>query len=118
MNRLALLMTLFVLIAPTGCAQQKVIVDTKGVNMQQYEQDLSECREYAKQVDSKVGAGAVVGAVIGGGIGAVLDGSTGAAKGAGVGAITGTAKGASGTQQEKNKVVKNCMRGRGYKVLN
>ena len=118
MNRLPIWMTLLVVIALTGCARQRVIVDTKGVNMQQYQQDLSECQEYAKQVDSKVGAGAVVGAVIGGGIGAVLDGSTGAAKGAGVGAITGTAKGASGTQREKSKVVKNCMRGRGYNVLN
>ena len=118
MNRFVILITLFVLITSTGCARQRVIVDTKGVNMQQYQQDLSECQEYAKQVDSKVGKGAVVGTVIGGGIGAVLDGSSGAAKGAGVGAITGTAKGAAGTQREKSKVVKNCMRGRGYKVLN
>ena len=41
-----------------------------------------------------------------------------AGKGAGVGAIGGAAKSARRGDEEKHRVVKNCLRGRGYKVLN
>ena len=117
MKRFAVCMTF--LVAFAGCASKpNPIVDMKGVNRQQYYQDLNECQQYAQQVRSKAAGGAVTGAVLGGAIGAVVGDSTTASKGAGVGAITGLARGGSNTQREKDQVVKNCLRGRGYKVLN
>ena len=98
----------------------EIIIDEKGVDMSRYQQDLGECRGYATQVKTgeKAARGAVSGAVVGGAVGAVLDGSEGAGRGAGVGAITGGAKGASRGEKEEVQVVKRCLRGRGYRVLN
>lgn len=103
-----------------ACSAQKPIIDTQGVDMRAYEQDLVECRAYAEQVDTgaKVASGAATGAVVGGAMGAVINGGRGASKGAGVGAIGGAAKGVSSGKREQQQVVRNCLRGRGYKVLN
>ena len=93
------------------------IVDTKGVNMSRYQDDLQDCEGYADQVriEQGVAKGAVAGGAVGAATGAVL-GDVG--KGAGVGAIGGAAKSAQRGEREKAQVVKNCLRGRGYKVLN
>ena len=107
------------LVVLAGCGHgQRAIVDMQGVDEQQYQQDLYECREYAQQVDSRAGKGAVGGAVVGGAIGAVLGDTTTMQKGAGVGAISGLVKGGASTRREKQQVVRNCLRGRGYRVLN
>ena len=53
-----------------------------------------------------------------GAIGAITGNSSSAARGAGVGAVSGGAKGASQGEQDEVRVVKNCLRGRGYRVLN
>lgn len=98
----------------------EIIIDRKGVNMATYEQDLAECREYASAVKTgeKGARGAASSAVIGGAVGAVLGGPEGAVRGAGVGAVTGGARGVSEGEREEMQVVKRCLRGRGYKVLN
>ena len=105
-----------------GCTTTKeIIIDEKGVDMAAYRQDLAECRVYAEQVRTgeKVAKGTASGAVIGGAIGAITGGSRdSAARGAGVGAVSGAAKGASRGEQEEVRVVKQCLRGRGYRVLN
>ena len=104
----------------TGCTARKkdVIIDPTNVDIGQYQSDLSLCQQFAKQVNSKAGAGAVGGAVVGGLIGATLGNSNTAKKGAGFGAITGIARGARATKLEKQKVIKNCLRNKGYVVLN
>ena len=102
-----------------GCAanSSKPIIDPEGVDMEQYEADIAACEEIATQVDQKAGEGAVGGAVVGGLIGAVVgDNSVGTS--AGVGAVVGGAQGAATTEKEKSQVVKNCLRNRGYKILN
>jgi outer membrane lipoprotein SlyB len=102
----------------SGCSSHPgPIVDTKGVNMAHYETDLEECQAYADQVriEKGVAKGAVAGAAVGGATGAVVGD---AGEGAGVGAITGAARSAQIGTREKSQVVKNCLRGRGYKVLN
>ena len=93
------------------------IVDTKGVNMARYEQDLAECEAYGDQVQIERGVvkGAAGGGAVGAATGAVV-GDTG--QGAGVGAVLGAAKSAQIGEREKSGVVKRCLRGRGYKVLN
>ncbi len=102
-----------------ACAhRQRIIVDMKGVDAAQYQRDLVECQSYAAQVARQAGKGAVGGAVVGGAVGAIIGDSDTAKKGAGVGAVTGLVKGGAKTRREKQNVVKNCLRGRGYTVLN
>lgn len=119
---------LLLLAALAGCARDNVIVDTKGADMSRYPQDKAECEAYADQVSTgnKVargaGLGAVVGAVTGAAAGAIFGDSTAAARGATVGAIGGGTSGAVGGGVEgengKDRVLRNCLSQRGYRVLN
>lgn len=103
----------------SGCSQrQSVIIDPEGVDMGQYQRDLAQCEQIAKQVKSEAGEGAVGGAVVGGLLGAVVGGNRSVERTAGVGAVLGGAKGAGATREERELVLKNCLRNRGYQVLN
>ncbi len=97
-----------------------IIIDRKGVDMIAYQSDLEECKAYANQINTgdKVAKGTASGAVLGGVLGAVVGNSRTAQKGAGAGAITGGVKGYSQGEKEKQRVVRNCLKGRGYRVLN
>ena len=107
------------LVFSSGCANRnKVIIDPNGVDMGMYQQDLRECKQLAEQVESKAGGQAVGSALVGGAIGAIIGNSDTAEKGAGVGFVSGLAKGAEATEQERLRVIKNCLRNRGYSVLN
>lgn len=102
----------------SGCAAHPgPIVDMKGVSVADYKRDLSECESYAAQINTAAGVarGAAAGAAVGGAAGAVV-GNPG--RGAGLGAVSGGAQSARLNQRERQRVVKNCMRGRGYRVLN
>ena len=73
------------------------IIDTKGVDMNQYMVDKRECQAYAAEVKrgEKIARGAAAGAVVGGAIGAVINREPNSTeRGAGVGAISGAARGA------------------------
>lgn len=107
------------LLTLASCASQPII-DTQGKSMAQYEQDLAECKVYANQVRTgqKVAVGAVAGAAIGAAIGAAVGDSDTAQRAAGAGAISGSAKGAGRGLHERQRVVHNCLRNRGYAVLN
>ncbi|MFP1679550.1 glycine zipper family protein [Alloalcanivorax sp. C16-2] len=104
-----------------ACAStDRVIVDKQNVDEARYQQDLSDCRAIADQVGTGRDAaeGAVGGALIGGVLGAIFGNSGTAGRMAGGGAVVGAAGKAGDAQQEKEQVLKNCMRGRGYRVLN
>ena len=94
----------------------------RGTTLQgRYRQDLAECREYAQEVrkGEMVARGAGSGAAVGGAIGAIVGDSTDSAvRGAGVGAVSGGARGMSAGEREEMQVIKRCLRGRGYRVLN
>ncbi len=98
----------------------EIIIDERGVDMARYRQDLAECRSYSDQVKTgeKVARGTASGAVVGGATGAILDGTEGATRGAGVGAVAGATRGVIRGSEEEVRVVKQCLRGRGYRVLN
>ena len=98
----------------------EIIIDRKGVDPAKYEQDLVDCRSYASEVKTgeKAARGAASGAVVGGLIGAAVGNSRDAQRGAGAGAVTGGARGVSEGSREEVQVVKQCLRGRGYRVLN
>ncbi len=112
------LIPLFMLVA--GCASDRVIVDQRGLDSEKFERDLAECRTYKAEVDGveDTAAGAAVGAVIGGLIGAAVGDSSLVGRGAGTGAVSGGSRKAIDSSEEKARVVRNCMRGRGYKILN
>ncbi len=112
---------LVILLTLNACVhKQRIIVDTKNINMDQYQTDLKECQQYAQQVHTgkDITKGVVGGALIGGLIGAAVGNSDTAKKAAGAGAVSRGAKKGSKATAEKSKVVKNCLRGRGYQVLN
>ncbi len=112
---------LSILLLAGACAHNRgPIVDMRGVNTEQYRSDLAECGEYADQVrvGQKAGAGAVGGAVVGGLIGAAVGNIDTAQRGAGAGAVYGGAHGAVDGVRERHQVVGNCLRNRGYAVLN
>lgn len=115
---------LFVTAALTGCAAgptyNHVVIDTRDVDQRQYQQDLIECRRYADQVSvgSSAAGGAISGAIFGMAIGAILGNSDLAMQSAGIGAVSGGASAAGASMKSKADISKQCLRGRGYSVLN
>ncbi len=108
--------TLMVLAA--GCAAHPdPIIDTKGVDPDALAQDWRECEAYTEQIQvgKGVAKGSATGAVVGA-VGGAIDGEAG--KGAGYGALYGGTRSGLDADEEKQRVFKRCMRGRGYKVLN
>lgn len=111
--------------AGVGCASSyEPIIDTKDVDQARYQADLAECRQYAEQVDvgTSAGAGAGIGAAIGAATGAAvgaITGSpgTGAAVGAAGGGTSGLFGGGLRGVEKERQVIRNCLRGRGYNVL-
>ncbi len=117
MKLLFIAMAMFFLI--TACTTtNEIIIDQKGVDMSKYEENLADCESYAEQVPvgKKAAKGGASGAVVGGAIGSVSD-HRGTGEGAAIGAISGIAKGVNEGERSKMRVVKNCLRGRGYRVL-
>jgi len=103
------------------------VVDPASIkNQDKYYRDNAECKALAK--DNKGGVGNVakntaIGAGVGAGTGALLGaigGSVG--KGLGIGAVVGGVAGGGMSiyknQKNYDEIYKNCMRGRGYRVLN
>ncbi|SDZ84690.1 glycine zipper family protein [Microbulbifer marinus] len=114
-----------------GCATQQeqvpgaggIIIDTYGVNMRQYQLDLADCKGLAVAARSDQGRRGVTraagGALLGGALGAIIgDNSSAAAAGAGAGALMGGVSGVTSANVEADIVTRNCLRGRGYRVLN
>lgn len=104
-----------------GCAfNRPPIVDMAGVDPAAYQRDLQECEAYAAevQVAAQAGTGAAAGAVVGAAVGAVFGNSSTAARGAGAGAVSGAANGTGTGLAERRQVIRNCLIGRGYRVLN
>lgn len=85
-----------------------------------YQQDLDDCARYAQQrqgAGQSAAAGAVAGAIVGGLLGALFGDSRLAGQMAVVGAVStapGAAATAEGTQRD---IVRRCLAGRGYRVL-
>ncbi len=121
---------LFVFVFLISCApvpqSYEPIIDMRGtsVDWAQYAQDLHECQEYATRIcpaDQAVGE-ALAGAAFGAALGAILGSGTGDAGrwariGAGSGGLSGAAHGAGSAIEEQKRIIKNCMKGRGYKML-
>ena len=105
-----------------GCAAHPdPIIDMKGVDLDQYEEDWDECEEYTEEVivAQGVAKGAGLGAAVGAAAGAIGGGgSSQVAEGAGYGALWGGTRSGLDADEMQQDVFKRCMRGRGYRVLN
>ena len=135
-QKFTLLFSLLIAIPVLAQAQNKapnVIVDMQGVDPAQYNADLQACQGAGTQVQAQdpereaVAGTTARGAAVGAAAGAISgnSGSQGAKTGAAVGVVAGTSRNAKNrreakkqTKDEQDMVVKNCMRGRGYNVLN
>ncbi len=95
--------TIAFIIAISGCATKRVIIDTKGVDMTMYNQDLEDCTQYAKEVES---GAQVAKSAVGGAVGAIIGGHRSAERLAGVGAVTGVARGGRSANREKTRLSK------------
>ena len=102
-----------------GCAYHPVIDPKTSAHPENFQADLAECRQIAEQAPrGKALAGAGIGAGIGAAFAVATGHSEAAGRAAGGGAVLGGAKGAGATNREKRMIVRNCLRGRGYSVLN
>lgn len=103
-----------------GCVSDRVIIDRKGVDMAKYDRDLAECKSYVGEVEKgrEVAAETARGAVVGGLIGAAVGNRDTAGRAAGAGAVAGADRGVRKADWDKRRVLRNCLRGRGYRVLN
>lgn len=109
-----------VLFLLSACASTyQPVVDMKGVKAEKYQRDLTECRNYAMQIDPANQAieGALIGAALGAALTASINDSY-ALTGAGAGAVSGAAAGVGKGAQDQVTIINNCMKGRHYKVLN
>lgn len=108
-----------------ACSRQPIIDTTKpGFDNVAYQHDLAICEEFADQVD--VGGEALVGGLIGAAAGAAIgaiggaiagDAGLGAAIGAATGGGSGVIGGGADAYASRGEVVRNCLRERGYVVL-
>ena len=109
-----------------ACAQSyQPVIDTKNVDNAKYQQDLRECRQYAEQVNpyERAAIGTLIGAAGGAALGAVTGAvvgapGAGAAIGAGVGGLGGAAVGGGTGIEQQKTIIDNCLKNRGYAVLN
>ena len=88
--------------------------------MTQYELDLEECSAFSKDIST--GKSIAKGAVTGGAVGAVIEAITDDERSWGdsfeVSAVTGGAQSGIRATRQKEQIVRRCLRGRGYKILN
>ena len=99
-----------------GCSTYRPLVDQPGPN---YEADLSACQKYADTQSPATSA--VLGAVAGAGLSALLAtvGGDGIDRGAStrIGAVIGAVSGAASGGDAQIDIIRRCLQGRGYRVL-
>lgn len=111
------------ILAIAGCTHAP-IVDLKGRDQAKYNDDLKECHGYAEQVQPveetaiDVVIGGIIGAAFGAAVGAAVgDPGGGAALGASLFGGAGFVFGSNDSRKRQENVVRNCLQGRGWRVL-
>ena len=106
--------------------QHRTMVDYQqpGYDYDKYRADNADCNALARQrpVGETAGQGAVGGLVLGAVLGGIVgnaggDTRHGAAYGAALGTVSGAAQGAAEGVSRQTRIVRECMIGRGYRVL-
>ena len=96
------------------------VIDTRGVDMEVYRNDFLDCASFSKNIDvteRTIEEGAL-GGVTGAAVGVIIGGKEGAKKIGGSAGILSAVEGNIEARYKQSKIIKNCLRGRGYKVLN
>ena len=105
----------------TGCATRGAayvpLVDMKGVDQSTLATNVKECQDYAKTKATAAQAAVTV-AIFGALIGAALSPSGYRGTGATYGAALGGVSGAGSAMETQEVIVKRCVAGRGFSVLN
>lgn len=107
-----------------GGANYTPVIDLEGVIPERYSHDLSACRQYASAVNpaGQAIAGAIIGGLVGAAIGSAVSsgrrwqGST-TRFGAGYGATSGALGSGGRAVATQERIMTNCMAGRGYRTL-
>lgn len=105
----------------TACAAYRPLVDMRDVTDRgQFERDLADCQNFAAPVSpgASAGVGALLGAMMGAALGAAVGDHELAVEAARFGALEGAIAGGAGAADTQVQIVRNCMDGRGYLVLN
>lgn len=106
--------------AATSGANYRPIIDTRNVDFNRYESDLRDCQSFATQTagaGESAAAGALAGALLGGVLAAAAGKNYSRSSTARVGAVTGAVgAGAQGETDQRN-IIRRCLAGRGYNVL-
>ena len=121
MRRLTATLLTLALATAAGCVGNPMpIIDMQGVDREAFEEDLAECEAYSDEVQMGKGIakGTGLGAAIGAATGAIGGDSTDVAEGAAYGGLWGGTESGLDADREKRDVIKRCMAGRGYRVLN
>ena len=118
-------LTLCISLALTGCATTganfQPLVDLRGTEPARYQADLAGCQSFARQQADAARmavAGAVAGAIFGALLAAAAGGGYDRHASARVGALTGAARGGAQGVESQEMVIRRCLIGRGYSVLN
>jgi uncharacterized protein YcfJ len=109
-----------------GCANSgsnyRPLVDLQGRSDSQFQSDLNQCQGYASQVmnaGEKAAIGAVAGALIGSAISSLFGGDRHSRNDASMyGALVGAGSGGASAEDEQRTIIRRCLSGRGYNVLN
>ena len=116
-----LLITVAAAVALAGCATRGAdfspIVDSKDRDAAAIATNTYECQEYAR-TQAGAGGGAVVGAIVGALFMAALAPHGNRNDWARSGAIVGGAGGAVGANDSQEAIIRKCLQGRGFSVLN
>jgi outer membrane lipoprotein SlyB len=116
------LLSAFVAVAMiNGCATRganyEPLIDLRGTESKPIAQDIYDCQQYAKHALDAAG-GAVAGAIAGALLMAIIMPRGFRNYGAGQGAAVGGVAGAAQANDTQETIIKRCMAGRGYNVLN
>ena len=121
MKKLSILALAFVTGCSTMGSNYVPVVDMRGHAPYQFQDDLSQCQQYAKQrADAAQGAaaGALAGAIIGGIFAAILTPRGYRNEAVAPVIAAGALGGAYSANETQQDIVKRCLVGRGYNVLN
>lgn len=115
-----------VAVSMVGCATHQMganyrpIIDSKGVDFNKFESDLKECQQYAHQTASaaqSAAAGAIAGALIGAALAAAAGSNYDRNASARVGAVSGALGAGAEGETNQRTIIRRCLSGRGYSVL-
>lgn len=95
-----------------------LIIDPDGVPPEKYQQHVTDCLRFRKQAEGSLVGDAIAGAILGSAAASIAGDEYSRTKSAQLGAVASMAEGADESDAMQEKVLRNCLAGRGLRVLN